>query len=61
MEVLSKDIHLARIDLYEVDKKLYFGEITFFPDSGFDNRILESTDILFGEKLQLPNEKIKGE
>ena len=32
---LSKNIPFARIDLYEVDGKEYFGEVTFYPASGF--------------------------
>lgn len=31
---LSKDIPFARVDLYVIDDKEYFGEITFFPRSG---------------------------
>lgn len=31
---LSKDIPFARVDLYVIDDKVYFGEITFFPASG---------------------------
>ncbi len=32
---LSKDIPFVRIDLYVIDDKIYFGEITFYPASGF--------------------------
>ena len=32
---LSKPFPFARIDLYDVDGKIVFGEITFFPSSGF--------------------------
>lgn len=32
---LCKDLPYSRIDLYEVGGKVYFGEITFFPASGF--------------------------
>lgn len=52
--VLSKDIPYARVDFYNVKGKIYFGEITFFPASGFDkNRLLES-DLLFGQMIDLP-------
>ena len=53
-EVLSKPYHYARIDLYNVNGKIYFGEITLCPNSGFDGNILKSTDELFGKKLELP-------
>lgn len=34
-EKLSNGIPFSRIDFYEVTGKMYFGEITFFPASGF--------------------------
>ena len=43
----------SRIDLYNVDGKIYFGEITFFPDSGFDSNLLRKTDELLGEYIEL--------
>lgn len=33
--VLSAEIPFARIDFYDIQGKAYFGEITFFPTSGF--------------------------
>ncbi len=50
---LSKNIPFSRIDLYNIDGKIYFGEITFYPQSGFDNNLLEKTDIEFGKKIKL--------
>ena len=32
---LSKDMKFSRIDLYEINGKEYFGEITFYPAGGF--------------------------
>lgn len=32
---LFEDVYFARIDLYSVNKKIYFGEITFTPESVF--------------------------
>lgn len=51
---LSKDFIFARIDLYNIDGKIYFGEITLSPNSGFDPDITLETDKLFGDKLQIP-------
>lgn len=51
---LSKDFIFARIDLYNIDGKIYFGEITLSPNSGFDPDITLETDEMFGEKLQIP-------
>ncbi len=59
-EQLSRDFIFARIDLYNISGKIYFGEITLSPNSGFDSDITEATDRAFGEKLQIPYwDKIK--
>ncbi|MGI5977355.1 MAG: ATP-grasp fold amidoligase family protein [Candidatus Limivicinus sp.] len=52
--ILSKDFLFARIDLYNIKGKIYFGEITLSPNSGFDGDILPETDKYFGDKLQIP-------
>ena len=51
---LSRGLPFARIDLYEVNGQVYFGEITFFPDSGFDKNLLPEVDRYFGELIALP-------
>lgn len=51
---LSRGLPFSRIDLYECGGRIYFGEITFFPDSGFDPNLLPETDRYFGEKIVLP-------
>lgn len=33
--ILAKNTKFVRIDFYEINRKLYFGEITFYPASGF--------------------------
>lgn len=33
-KALSKDFDFVRVDLYEVDQKIYFGELTFSPAAG---------------------------
>lgn len=53
-EQLSKGIPFVRVDLYECAGKIYFGEMTFFPDSGFDPNLLPETDAYFGNLLKLP-------
>ena len=53
VEQLSQKIPFSRIDLYNVNQKIYFGEITFFPDSGFDPNLMPETDFYFGSKLNL--------
>lgn len=51
---LSKDFLFARIDLYNINGTIYFGEITLSPNSGFDPDIKYETDLLFGQKLKIP-------
>ena len=51
---LSIDFIFARIDLYNINGDIYFGEITLSPNSGFDPDITYKTDLMFGNKLQIP-------
>ena len=51
--VLSKGHKFLRVDLYNCDGKIYFGELTFFPDSGFDANITKEADNIFGNLLKL--------
>lgn len=52
---LSEGVPFLRVDLYYINGRPYFGETTFFPASGFDPNILQETELLFGEKIVLPN------
>lgn len=52
--VLSKGIPFVRVDLYNVRGKIYFGELTFFPASGFDSNRLPEADMYFGRLIKLP-------
>ncbi len=54
---LSKGIPFVRVDLYNIDGKIYFGEMTFFPASGLDEKLLPETDDWFGSLIQLPERK----
>jgi len=36
-KILSEDFPFVRVDFYEINGKLYFGELTFFPNGGFGN------------------------
>lgn len=51
---LSKGMKEVRIDLYEINKKVYFGEYTFFSNSGLDLDITEECDIILGKYIHLP-------
>ena len=50
---LSRDIPYLRVDLYNIDGKIYFGEMTFFPQSGLDPNLLPETEELFGSRIKL--------
>lgn len=53
-EKLSKEWPFVQIDLYERGGQVYFVELTFYLQSGFDTNLLPETDIRFGELIQLP-------
>lgn len=59
-EKLSKDIPFVRVDLYEVDGKIYFGEMTFFPNTGMDPNRAREIDIMFGNMIDIEKIKKKG-
>ena len=53
-KVLSRAIPFSRIDLYEINGKVYFSEITFFPRSGFGRFSPQSYDEVLSDKIILP-------
>lgn len=55
---LSKGIPFIRVDWYEIKGKLYFGELTFYPASGFEKFEPEEWNYKMGEMLELPDKKI---
>lgn len=54
-EILSEEFPFARIDFYEVEGHLYFGEITFFPVNGFIKFSSYEEDRKWGSYLDLPH------
>lgn len=54
VETLAHDIPFVRIDLYNIDGRIYFGEITFFPAAGTGKFTPEEWDYKLGEWLELP-------
>ena len=53
-EKLSSNCTQMRVDLYDINNVIYFGEITFFSNAGFDTDITEKADLIMGGKLVLP-------
>lgn len=56
-EELSKDIPFVRVDFYEVNGKIYFGEMTFYPGSGYEEFEPDEWDYTLGSWITLPLEK----
>lgn len=50
---LSSTFSYARVDFYEVNNKIVFGEITFFPAAGYPDFRPEEYDLIWGEMLSL--------
>lgn len=48
---IAKKFQYVRVDFYDIEGKLYYGEITLHHGSGFDTFIPEKYDLLYGEKL----------
>lgn len=55
---LSKGIPFVRVDFYEVDGKVYFGEMTFYHFNGFMPFVPGSWDKTFGQWLTLPDKTV---
>lgn len=56
-EKLSKNIPFVRADFYEVDGKVYFGEMTFFPGSGIEEFNPSYWDLELGKWINLSVEE----
>ena len=54
---LSKEFAFVRVDFYEIDGKVYFGEMTFTSSSGRDKFYPAKYDLICGEKIKLPSKK----
>jgi hypothetical protein len=52
-EELSKDFLFVRVDLYLIKEHIYFGELTFYPGSGYENFIPDDFDIQLGSYFEI--------
>lgn len=59
-EILSENIPFVRIDFYEIQHKIYFGEFTFYPGSGWEEFKPESWDLKLGSWITLSNKNSGG-
>lgn len=51
---LSQNQPFLRVDFYEINNKIKFGELTFFPTSGFGGFDPKEWDYTFGSWIKLP-------
>lgn len=52
-KILSRDFKFVRVDLHNIDGKIYFGEMTFTPASGYMRFKPGKYDRILGDKLKL--------
>lgn len=50
---LSANIPFLRVDLYVIDGKVYFGELTFYPASGIGFFKPKEWDEKFGKMIEI--------
>lgn len=56
-KILSQGFPHVRVDLYSVGDNVYFGELTFFDSSGYDNLSSDAVDLEWGKWITLPEKK----
>lgn len=56
-EKIAKNIPEVRVDFYNINEKIFFGELTFFDTSGFGKFEPEEWDYKFGQMLDLSKVK----
>lgn len=56
-EKLSAGLQFLRVDFYDANNKIYFGELTFYPSSGIKEFTSNEWNKKLGHMLKLPFEK----
>jgi len=56
-KTLSEDFPHVRVDLYNIDGKVYFGELTFYDTSGYETFDPDEFDYMLGNEFILPSLK----
>jgi hypothetical protein len=51
--LLSKGFRFIRVDLYEINRTVYFGELTITPTGGFVPFIPDEADLEIGKLLRV--------
>ena len=55
--ILSQNFPFVRVDLYNVNEKIYFGEMTFTTGNGIEKIIPDEFALHLGDLINLPDEK----
>lgn len=55
-KTLSQNLHFLRVDLYNIDGKIYFSELTFYPGSGFSEFSPREWELNIGSWIKIPDE-----
>lgn len=50
---LSKNTYFLRVDFYEVNSRIYFSELTFFPNAGYIPIYPEKYNKILGDMLDI--------
>lgn len=53
--ILAKDTYHLRVDFYEINGKVYVGELTFFENTGYCKFVPEKYNKIFGDWIKLPH------
>lgn len=56
-EILSKDFRHVRIDLFYANNNIYFGEFTFYNQSGYETGFDQYSDTYLGNLICIPPDK----
>ncbi len=56
-EILSEGFPFVRVDLYNADGRTFFGEMTFYPWSGYVQYTPDEADLLFGRDFRLAEDR----
>ncbi len=59
-EKLAQEFYYIRVDLYQTNDRIYFGELTFSHMSGFAKFFPAEWDLFYGQKINWRNESKKG-
>ena len=52
-EKLSEDFNFVRVDLYNINKKVYIGELTFTSDAGMGSYLTDKAQKILGNEIEL--------